>query len=142
MSKRLGWVLIHRKADSENEGPNEFQSEDSLEKWLDRVAAKDRRWHWRRAHPLKCDGPYRILFGFNGKIWGDVTAEVTHKISRWGIRNDFNFAFRFLERPHILRHRQRPPIPLEVIVGSHLARHHRNLVVLRRRMLVTYTKMS
>lgn len=142
MPERLGWVLIHRKVVGKATSAKEFESEDDLEMWLDRVSRSDRRWHWKRSHPMKPDGPHTLLFGFDGGIWGSVRAKVTNEMSPRVSKKDFNFAFQFLERPDVLRKRGKSPIPLKAIVGNHLALHHRDLIVLKQNMLTRYNGVS
>lgn len=136
---KLGWILVHRKVEpAEKAGPKEFVDENDLFNWLEKVWESDKLWHWKRSHPLKEGGPYTILFALNGKVWGDTKAETTQKISPRVRRKDFNFAFRFLERPSILARTN--PADLESLVGRGLAHRHRDLIVLRQEMLEKYQK--
>ena len=138
-TNKLGWILVHRKVEpGQMTGPKEFVNEDELLGWLKKVWESDRLWHWKRSRPLRDGGPYTILFALGGKVWGDARAETTRRISPKVRRKDFNFAFRFRDRPHMLP--KTNPVDLEFLVGLGLTHHHRDLIVLRKEMLEKYKK--
>ena len=81
---KLGWILIH----SHSEYPEGNYATPQCE--LKGEYEPRLLWHWKLSRPLNEGGPYTLLFAWEGKIFGEGTADVTHAVEN----AQYNFAFR------------------------------------------------
>jgi hypothetical protein len=89
-------------------------------------------WHWKRGKPLKEGGPYRLLFAWEGKIFGEATAKITHDIDP-GDRGEYDFAFKLQD------YTDRKSVALEDLpLTLKQLKHHRDLIKLDEQILKKY----
>ena len=87
ITDRLGWILIH----SHSEYPEENYATPQCE--LEGEYEPGKKWHWKLYRPINEGGPYTLLFAWEGEIFGEATADVTHAVED----ARFNFAFRLTD---------------------------------------------
>src|SRR5579862_2215785 len=85
---KLGWILIH--------APSQYEEGDFKSPIVQLRDNHDegRKWHWNRGKPLNTADKrsYRLLLAWNGKIFGECVAGITHEVNpKW--REYYNFAF-------------------------------------------------
>ncbi len=127
----LGWILIHTAARYGGTGEPRTPQEE-----LKRDYHPGMHWHWKRGKPLKEGGPYRLLFAWEGVVFGEGTAKVTRTIEATA-RGDYDFAF-VLE--HYTDHKPVAISDLPLSINQH--KHHRDLIRLNERILMKYDAMT
>jgi len=137
--QRIGWILIHV--------PEEYGEGKTYTCPQDELRAKYKpghplAWSWSWSRPPREGGPYKLLFAWQGKVFGEATAEVSHSPSliEHGPEIEhgrYNFAF-------VLRDYQEvKPVELaDILRGDRRLVHHRSLIKLDDRILETYRTIA
>jgi hypothetical protein len=127
-----GWILIHSE---KKFGQPEYQydnPEDELDKEFSR---KGLMWHWKWKNALREGGPYRILFAWEGKVFGEGLAKITHNIER-SMYPEYNFAF------FVSKYRKRKKVSLADLPLGNREIHHHSLIKLDRAILAAYDRLK
>ena len=129
MDSTYGWILVHAEKMYPDGGHT--TPEDELD---DLWRGVPLLWHWTRHRPLKEGKRYRLLFAWEGKIFGEGDADVTHAISSARKKDGFSFAFLLTryEKAHT-------PVPLTKITEL---KHYHDLIKLDKQMRSRFLELS
>jgi hypothetical protein len=120
---RLGWILIH-SSKKYGKGKSYMSPQEELKEY-----EPDWKWHRKFRRPPRAGGPpLTILFAWQGTIFGEATATVTHSVEN----REYNCAF------VLHRYRERKPVRLSKLTK----RKHHGLIKLNNRILKTYYKFA
>jgi hypothetical protein len=129
-AETLGWMLVHSKKKYGDGQEHPTPMRELKERYVGEVD-----WHWRHPKPPRARGPFVILLAWDGVIFGEASAEVTHLVHP-DAKGEFNFVFK------LTAYKPSGPVRLDRLPLGKRRTSHRSMIRLDPGVIDAYEKIK